>query len=289
MPAQSKSYATSPLPRVTQRWRSGRHGLPRLLHTQTLSGACRSVSHAARSPQHETLARSDGLPAVCGGNGVGNGLPCPCDCAMSRRVSGSPSQPTTLQPHKSLLRYRHGIGHFTSSPWSMTANHGAQAHRASPPNTRWRSPRSFSFARAIRGISHALRASAIAWAAEEVRRARGRGVALLQDICTQRGSTDAAGAVGAARRREPMPEQGLHGTMTRHGAASLMTTSRLTVASRGTKGEGVTACDHCNLLQAARDCASAISTIDARTTIALEDGFCTYHAYSHNESYFPSF
>ena len=99
-----------------------------------------SVSHAARSPQHETLARSDGLPAVCGGNGVGNGLPCPCDCAMSRRVSGSPSQPTTLQPPKSLLRYRHGIGHFTSSPWSMPANHGAQAHRASPPNTRWRSP-----------------------------------------------------------------------------------------------------------------------------------------------------
>ena len=136
-------------------------------------------------------------------------------------------------------------------------------------------PRSSSFARAIRGISHALRASAIAWAAEEARRARGRGVALLQDICTQRGSTDAAGAVGAARRREPMPEQGLHGTMTRHGAASLMTTSRLSIASRGTKGEGVTACDHCNLLQAARDCASAISTIDARTTIALEDGFCT--------------
>ena len=99
MPAQSKLYATSPLSRVTQRWRSGRHGLPQLLHTQTLSGACLAVSHAARSPQHETLARSDGLPAVCGGNGVGNGLPCPCDCAMSRRVSGSPSQPTTLQPH----------------------------------------------------------------------------------------------------------------------------------------------------------------------------------------------
>ena len=187
MPAQSKLYATSPLSHVTQRWRARRHGLPRLLHTQPLSGACLAVSHAARSPQHETLARSDGLPAVCGRHGVGNGLPCPCDCAMARRVSqrqnmggawcmpgswtspwrptrgvcpthppcspalfkrlipalrvsGRPSQPTTLQPTKSLPRYRHGRGRFTSSPWSMPANHGAQAHRASPPNPWWRSP-----------------------------------------------------------------------------------------------------------------------------------------------------
>jgi len=140
MPAQSKLYATSLLSHVTQRWRARRQGLQRLLHTQTLSGACLAVSHAARSPQHETLACSDGLPAVCGGNGVGNGLPCPCDRAMSRRVSGSPSQPATLQPHKNLPRYRHGIGHFISSPWSMTANHGARAHRASPPHIRWRSP-----------------------------------------------------------------------------------------------------------------------------------------------------
>ena len=83
------------------------------------------------------------------------------------------------------------------------------------------------------------------------------------------------GAVGAARRREPLPEQGLHGTMTRHRAASLMTTSRLSIASRGITGAGVTACDHGNLLHAARECASAISPIDARTTIALEDGLCT--------------
>ena len=103
MPAQSKLYATSPLSHVTQRWRARRHGLPRLLHTQPLSGACLAVSQAARSPQHATLARSDGLPAVCGGNGVGNGLPCPCDCAMARRVSGRPSQPTTLQPHNCSL------------------------------------------------------------------------------------------------------------------------------------------------------------------------------------------
>ena len=172
----------------------------------------------------------------------------------------------------------------TLSPWYrpfhlLTLVHDCQPWCPSPPGEPSPHPVAFSparlpYSRAIRGISYALRASAIAWAAEEARRACGRGVALLQDVCTQRGSPDAASAVGAARRREPLPEQGLHGTMTRHGAASLMTTSRLSIASRGT-GEGVTACDHGNLLHAARDCASAIFTIDARTTIALEDGLCT--------------
>jgi hypothetical protein len=74
MPAQSKSYATSPWSRVTQRWRARHQGLQRLLNNQTLSGACLSVSHSERSPQHDTLERSDGLPAVFGGNGVVNGL-----------------------------------------------------------------------------------------------------------------------------------------------------------------------------------------------------------------------
>ena len=64
-------------------------------------------------------------------------------------------------------RYRHGRGHFAPSPWSMTTNHGAQAHRASLPNTRWRSPPLVFLRARDPRIRHALRASAIASAAEE--------------------------------------------------------------------------------------------------------------------------
>ena len=60
MPVKSKTYATSPCSRVTQRGRSRCQGLQSLLNNQTLAGACLSVSHSERSPQTATLERSDG-------------------------------------------------------------------------------------------------------------------------------------------------------------------------------------------------------------------------------------